>query len=433
MTSVILRIRGVLAEGAWIAFGQIVAIVGSLASVRLLTEMLDPAVYGELALAMTAATLVNQTAFGPVGNGVARFFAPAAERGVLKSYFAAVKLLVARTGAVVAMVSVLVVAGLLAFTGPGWAELGAAAAVFAVVAGLNSILSALQSAARRRSVVALHQGAEPWLRLLCAAAAVACLGATSVVAQFGFSVAALLVLLSQSRYLKHLLHSDFASAGAIKPPDEWVKLLWDFAWPITVFGVFTWMQLVSDRWALEHFASVQEVGRYVALFQIGFYPMSLASGMVMQLIVPIVYQRAGDAKDDARNAGVRQLNWTVAKATLLLTAVAVLVAFAFHTQFFGWFVARQYREVSALLPWMILAGGLQAAAQTVALNLMSQMETRRMLVAKIVTALVGTLLNCGGAYYFGTAGVVAAANLFSIALFLWMAHLSKNSPKASSV
>ena len=50
------RIRRLSKEGAWIVLGQVTAVLGSLASVRLLTELLDPAAYGELALGMTVAT-----------------------------------------------------------------------------------------------------------------------------------------------------------------------------------------------------------------------------------------------------------------------------------------------------------------------------------------------------------------------------------------
>src|SRR5665647_2701772 len=84
------RFRRLSKEGAWIVLGQASAVLGSLASVRLLTELLDPAAYGELALGMTVASLVNQTVLGPLSNGITRFYAPAQERGDLRSYLTAV-------------------------------------------------------------------------------------------------------------------------------------------------------------------------------------------------------------------------------------------------------------------------------------------------------------------------------------------------------
>ena len=54
------RFRRLSKEGAWIVLGQAIAVLGALASVRLLTELLDPAAYGELALGMTVASLADR-------------------------------------------------------------------------------------------------------------------------------------------------------------------------------------------------------------------------------------------------------------------------------------------------------------------------------------------------------------------------------------
>jgi hypothetical protein len=75
---------------------------------------------------------------------------------------------------------------------------------------------------------------------------------------------------------------------------------------------------------------------------------------------------------------------------------------------------------------MVLAGGLFAASQTIGANLMTQMKTQSMVTAKIATAILGVLLNLGGAYWWGTIGVVGAAVIFSTFQFFWLALLVKN-------
>jgi len=74
---------------------------------------------------------------------------------------------------------------------------------------------------------------------------------------------------------------------------------------------------------------------------------------------------------------------------------------------------------------MLLAGGVFAAGQTIALNLMSQMKTQIMIAPKLITALLGVGLNFAGAYWYGISGIVIAGVLFSVSYFVWMAVLAK--------
>lgn len=415
------RFRRLSKEGAWIVLGQVMAIFGSLASVRLLTELLDPAAYGELALGMTVASLVNQAVLGPLSNGITRFYAPAQECGDLASYLGAVRGLVWAAIAIVAVMILFAGTGMLLAGRTQWIAIASAALLFAGLSGYNAILSGIQNAARQRSIVALHQGIEPWARLLLAAALVLWVGATSTVAMVGYAMGVTLVLGSQYLFFRKLVRSNAPAANC----SSWRQQIWKYSWPISVFGMFTWVQLSSDRWALELFATTQEVGLYAALFQLGYYPMSIATGMAVQFLVPIFYQRAGDASDHLRNARVNSLSWRLTGMALGLTGAVFTAALLFHAPIFRLFVAAEYASVSQLLPWMLLAGGIFAAGQIIALNLMSQMKTQLMIAPKMITALLGVAFNFAGAYWYGITGIVVASVLFSMSYLLWMAALSQ--------
>jgi O-antigen/teichoic acid export membrane protein len=176
-------------------------------------------------------------------------------------------------------------------------------------------------------------------------------------------------------------------------------------------------------------SSTGDVGSYAVLYQLGYYPISLLTGMAMQFLVPILYQRAGDAKDSKRNAGVNQLSWKMTWLSLGLTAVTFLVAILVHTQLFLILVAEEYRAVSYLMPWIILSGGIFASGQTLALNLQAQMKTREMVSAKIVTALFGVAVNFVGAYWYGIVGIIGAGLIFALSYFIWMAVLVSSGSK----
>jgi len=416
------RFRRLSKEGFWIILGQAMAVVGALIGVRLVTALLEPAAYGELALGMTVATFVNQTLLGPLSNGVTRFYAPAVEKGNLGGYLSAVRRLVLSATGIIILIILFIVIGLVIAGRTEWIAIASAALFFAILSGYNSILNGFQNASRHRSIVALHQGMESWARFFVAVGFMLWLGATSAVAMVGYAMANILVLGSQYIFLRKIVPGHIAEAESGR---SWSKQIWKFAWPYASWGIFSWAQQVSDRWALELFAKIQDVGLYAVLFQLGYYPMSMANGMAMQLLAPIMFQRAGDASDRRRNADVSKLCWRLTWVALGVTGAALCMGLLFHTQIFGLFVDKKYSSISHLLPWMLLSGGLFAAGQTFELNLVSQMKTPTIVVAKIITALLGVLLNFVCAYLFGITGIVFASVLFSVLYSIWMMMLSQ--------
>jgi O-antigen/teichoic acid export membrane protein len=104
--------------------------------------------------------------------------------------------------------------------------------------------------------------------------------------------------------------------------------------------------------------------------------------------------------------------------------MAFFIAMALHQWIFALFVANQFRVVSYLLPWVILAGGLFAVGQILSLKLMSDINTKSMIIPKILTAIIGITCNIYGAKLAGLQGVVAGLIIFSLIYFLWMIYLN---------
>lgn len=405
-------------EAGWILFGQIMAVGGALIGVRFLTTLLNPTQYGEFALGLTAAGLVNQAIMCPLSSGVSRFYVPALEARSINAYIRACSQLALRATAFIGTMVVLMIAGLTILRLTQWMAITIGAFVLALVDGYGGVINAVQVAARRRWIVALHQGAESWLRFALAAVLLTTLGRSSNVAMLGYVTAALVVLGSQWFFLAGTVDLAPGSDGA--GVVMWRDRIWRFSLPIGTWGIFAWFQLASDRWALHFFSTAREVGLYAVIYQLGYYPMILLTGMLTQFFAPILYQRAGDASKPARNANVTFLVRRMEVAALSFTIVVFLSAALLHNVIFRVFVSPQYGGVSYLLPWMILAGGVFAAGQTLALRFLSEMRTAELLRVKIATAVLGVLFNGVGAYFGGVEGVIFAAGCFSIVYYLWM-------------
>jgi O-antigen/teichoic acid export membrane protein len=67
------RFRKLRREMGWILCGQFLGFVGGFIGIKVLTNMMGPDGYGQLALGLTIAGLFNTYAYGPVANVVAGF------------------------------------------------------------------------------------------------------------------------------------------------------------------------------------------------------------------------------------------------------------------------------------------------------------------------------------------------------------------------
>lgn len=412
-------------EGSWIIIGQIASVLGSLFSVRVLTEHLDPAQYGQLALGLTVAGLVNQVVMGGVRNGIGRFYPIAAEEQDLHGYLRASRRLMGYATVAVSTIGLVLMVGLLWLGYSEWMGLAAAALVFSVLSGYNSSLSGIQNAARQRAIVAFHGGLDAWLKILLAVGVMLWLGHSSTAVMIGYALSSLLVTAAQFFFLRRLIPHQSTYSG---DSAQWVCQMWAYSMPFSIWGVFTWAQQSSDRWALQLFGTIQDVGLYTVLFQLGYTPISILTGLGVTFVGPILFQRSGNAKDDSRNADVRRLVWRITLFCLLLTLITFLLALGLHEWIFYLIVARDYWGVSYMLPWVVLAGGLSAAGQILSLKMISDMKSAAMTLPKIVTALLGVLLNLYFASVAGLTGVVAGLVAFSAIYFAWMFLLVSRSP-----
>lgn len=419
------RIARISREAGWIVAGQIVTVFGALVLVRVLTEYLDPTQYGQLALGLTVAGLVNQAVMGGVGAGIGRFYSIATERQDLRRYLRASRQLMLYATLVVVAIGLALMIGLFWLGYSQWMGLAAAALVFSVISAYNSSLSGIQNAARQRAIVAFHGGLDAWLRILLVLGVLLWLDSSSKAVVISYASSSLFVTGSQFIFLRRLIPPQCTASG---DSTQWVRRMWTYSWPFSAFGIFTWVQQSSDRWALEAFTTTHEVGMYSVLFQLGYTPISMATGLVVSFVAPILYQRSGDATDSVRNANVHRLAWHITLCSLIITVIGFVFVLVLHGWIFRLLVASQYQSVSYLLPWVVLAGGIFAAGQVLGLKLMSDMKPAAMTLAKIVTALLGVLLNIYFASVAGLNGVVGALVGFSVIYFIWMLFLTLHIP-----
>ena len=234
------KIKG---ELVWVLIGQAAGVLGSILSVRLMTGLLPPSVYGELALGLTAAALVNESIFGPLTNGIIRFYSPAKESNDVTSYLGASRRLVLFASLAVVLLEIVVATGMHLLGQTRWIWLILATLFYSLLYGYNGILSGVQNAARQRSIVALHQGAESWTRFLCATGLILVFGVISSIAMVGYTLGIIVVLCSQYIFFRAITRQ----ATTSPLPTNWQQKIVSYSWPFCTWSLFTWSQISSDR------------------------------------------------------------------------------------------------------------------------------------------------------------------------------------------
>jgi len=408
-------------EGGWILSGQISSVIGSLVLVRVLTGYLEPSEYGHLALGLTFASLINQLVMVGLIAGIGRFYSIAVEEGAFSSYISSsIRLLVIAISVVIG-VSVLLVAALFFFGYMRWIGLVLAALILSIFSGCSSALNAVQVAARERRTAALLSGVDAGLKIVFSVGAIVLFGPSGTSVIIGYAASSLLVMVLQFFFLQFLSN---INGGKVKELAGWSRRIWIYAMPFSAWGIFTWAQQASDRWALQNFSDSDEVGLYAVIFQLGWVPIGVATSFITSSLLPILYTRSGSLLDHAKNISVHNTTLFFTKLAIAITLLVFIGTIFLHQWIFALLVSGKYQSVSYLLPWMILAGGCFSAGQILALKLMSEMKTTNMISVKITTASLSAIMCFVGAYSFGMQGVVGAILAFSMIYLVWMLRLA---------
>lgn len=354
------RYAHVWKEFIWIGLGQAVAVAGSLVGVRVLTQYLPPAIYGEVALALTGGLLLQNIFMGPCCNALQRFYAPAKDQKRITNYLRAGRRLFLEATAASLVIALVVSAALSVYGRFDWVELVGAASLFSLISGSSSVMDAIQLAARQRRIVAWHQGLGQWMRFSSVVFGVLLFGRSSLVALLGYCLGATIVLVSQALFFGPIFQVARAEAYQPSAGEEYrlVGQMRAYSWPFLAWGIFAWVQFSADRWALGVSGTVEDVGHYAVLAQLGLSPITMLSGLLAQLISPILYDRIGAGTDQARVVHALELNRRLFYGVLMLTIACVAAMFFCHGAIFSWLTAPNYWKVSYLLPWISLAAGL---------------------------------------------------------------------------
>lgn len=414
---VIARIWNLRHEMSWILFGQFLGFLGGFLGIKVLTNLMGPNGYGQLALGLTIAGLFNTYVYGPVANVVVRYFAVYRERHQLGSYFSILK----KSHRILAVggicLAILAAGGTGYFLGGEWAVIILLSCLYGITSGINVSFVSLQNAIRQRKIVALHQGADTWLRIGLSITLLLLFSKSGCYALLGYLIGTLLVTISQRIFA---LKNDTIRKNWHHPQQDsrldtqTFKEFSGYATSFMIFAVFASFSLYADRWILQGLFGSSAVGIYAAIYQIAASPVTIFFSMVSQLIVPIVFERAGAMTEKSQVESSGKLVRQTIMMSSLVAIMITLVSYLFSKPLVRILTNATFAEHHTIL-WVIVLGlCLFNLGQQLTIKGLSFNQPRIYLWPKVLQALslfvLGYVLACS----FKIAGVAWAMCLSSL-------------------
>lgn len=414
-------------EMAWILTGQFLGFAGGFIGIKVLTNIMGPKGYGELALGLTIAGLFNMYVYGPAANVVARFFVVYRERRELNVYFAVLRKSHRIIAIVVLALTILAsgIAGL--FLGREWVLIILLSSLYGVVSGINASYLSLQSAIRQRKIVALHQGADVWLRIGLSIALLLVFGRSGYFSLLGYLLGTFIVTVSQGIFalrndeIRNNWHDNGLDAEAGKRS---LREFSGYAGSFMVFAVFGSISMYSDRWIIQGLFGVGAVGIYAAIYQIAASPINIFFSMVNQMMVPIVFERAGAMTSFAQAENSAKLVRLTFFLSSLVVVLVTLVSYLVSEPLVKILTNSTFAEYHNMLWISVLGLSLFNMGQLLAIKGLYCNQPKIYFWPKAVQALSFIILAYSMAKLLGITGVAVALCVSSVIYLLAVIYVN---------
>jgi O-antigen/teichoic acid export membrane protein len=398
-------------ELLWVVFGQAATAICSLVLVKTLTATLTPNEYGRYSLILTVSTLANQVIFGGLVNSVARLYLVAQDHHQLATFRKAATTLFFRSALLVGLIGAALSILFHILPNTHLSHILLVTTLFSITSSFNACLISIQTVVRKRRKAAIYSALDGLLKLTLATAFTEHLAANSFAAIAGLSTGSLAVSMLLAYTLipePDNLHNPTSS----NDQSRWLSEIWNFALPFSLFGIFTWAQQASDKWALETLCSREDVANYVVLIQLGYTPMTLAINLIMSYYAPIIFRQPVALIDGETRQGWQPLT-TAAAICISMTVLSFIAAAMLHDTIFSIFTAPGYQKYSAWMPIAVASGGLFGLGQLLSLKLQADLNTAALSRTKIETSIIGITLNFLSVWFFGAQGAIYGLILYS--------------------
>jgi len=392
-----IRAKSLVSDGVWLAALQGFASLGQLAGVRLLTEILPPAVFGEFSLLLGVVLLVATGLVNPTMQAVLRYYPEYVARGE-----GGVVLSVARqqlTKLVVWIIPAVSMAAVAAIV-RGWINWNVLILLVALITLeiVRTQHTTILNATRSHRLSGWWVVVETWGRPILAWLVITFLGVSISSALSGFVLASLVVWAVMRKFVRN----DKTIISVLSERYALASRFWKYTLPLLPLGLIGWISGMADRYMISMLLTPADVGLYVAIYGLASRPM-LVFGYIVESTIRPVYMSAV-AEGDHQRARHYLKVWAV--IIILGSLLAIVLSILIHPWLARILLGVQYRSVSYLLPWIV--GGYSLLILSYIANRVcyAHEATRSIFLVEAIGAIVAVVL---GFLFIKWAGLMGAA------------------------
>lgn len=381
--------------------GRILMGLAAFASVRVLTAVMPPELYGRYALVVGYLGFIAALLVNPLAQAMNRFVHEAAQAGSMRPF------LVWGMGStsLMALVGALGVPLFLAHYGEADSRVGMLGLLMVATllgANLRDRQLGIFNTFRWRKRYVTLAAADAWTRTLAVAAAVAIWGPSLSSALLGMAAGTCLLAVAGLPWLFELSRHRPASVATDSSFDA--KTMARYALPLFGVNALSWLLASSDRYVIAGVLDEAELGRYVASAQLALIGPSLMTSAFFPMFTPILYQRMATHPDEA----LKLDRYAVAITALSLFLGGLVVVDLEAT--FGILVSRRdYFTGDAVVPFVLLGQLAYALHQLAEHEAHFQKRTKGLIAANGLAAIVSLSANFLLAPRLGIMGAGLAA------------------------
>ena len=200
------------------------------------------------------------------------------------------------------------------------------------------------------------------------------------------TVFAQLIILTYAKFQKKATKIDIG--GYLWPKKKLIKGAFFYGWPLALIAIFSWIVNEGDRLILINYHGSAEVGFYSVAHGVIATPFIAAAGIISQFLYPIFFRNSQSQS---------RINEIVTKLLPLNTAIAffgVLFVFMFDDFIALVAMSSEYQfGAKKLFIWIAIGYGLFFISSSFDLAAYSNKKTSDMLIAYLVAATIKLILS----------------------------------------